>query len=104
MNFLNIIGFGIIDNGILVGGAILGFSLEDMINNSLCSLLCKSKYILKTRVKGLSGSLLGAGIGNALSDFMGGWCIGWQMAFGTFLGCMIIVILTLPIIFKLEIK
>lgn len=104
MNFLNIIGFGIIDNGILVGGAILGFSLEDLINRWLEALFKKSKYNLSTRIKGLSGSLLGAGIGNAVSDFLGGWCIGWQMAFGTFFGCMLIVLLSLPIIFKLEMK
>jgi hypothetical protein len=104
MNFLNIIGFGLIDNGILVGGAILGFSLEDLINRVLELWLEKSKYSLHTRVKGLSGSLLGAGLANAISDFLGGWCIGWQMAFGSFIGCMLIVILTLPIIFKLELK
>ena len=101
---LNIIGFGIIDNGILVGGAILGFSLEDLINRTLEISLEKSKYKLQTRVKGLSGSLLGAGMANAISDFLGGWCIGWQMAFGSFLGCMIVVILSLPIVFKLERK
>lgn len=96
--------FGTIDNGILVGGAILGFSLEDLINHWLESLFEKSKYKLQTRVKGLSGSLLGAGMANAISDFLGGWCIGWEMAFGSALGCLIIVLLTLPIIFKLEVK
>jgi len=101
---LNEIGFGLIDNGILVGGAILGFSLEDLINNWLFYLMRKKNYTLKTRVKGLSGSLLGAGLGNAVSDFFGGWCISWQMAFGTLIGCLLIVILTLPIIFKMEKK
>jgi len=101
---LNEIGFGLIDNGILVGGAIVGFSIEDLINNQLEYLLKKTKYRLRTRVKGLSGALLGAGIGNAISDFAGGWCVDWQMAFGTLIGCMLIVFITLPIIFKLEEK
>ncbi|MHA1738530.1 MAG: N-acetyl-anhydromuranmyl-L-alanine amidase [Candidatus Heimdallarchaeota archaeon] len=96
--------FGIVDNGILVGGAIIGFSIEDMINDYLAYLMKKKSYCIKTRVKGLSGSLLGAGIGNAISDFAGGWCVSWQMAFGTLIGCMLIVILTLPIIFKVEKK
>lgn len=101
---LHEIGFGLVDNGILVGGAIIGFSIEDIINNWLAYLLKKQNYTLKTRIKGLSGALLGAGIGNAISDFVGGWCISWQMAFGTFFGCMIIVLLTLPIIFKVGTK
>jgi len=98
------IAFGIVDNGILIGGAILGFSIEDLINNWLEHVLRNKQYKLTTRVKGLSGALLGAGIGNAVSDFFGGWCVGWQMAFGTFIGCMFVVILALPIIFKLEKK
>jgi len=101
---INEIGFGLIDNGILVGGAIIGFSLEDLLNKALEHALIKTKYKLSTRIKGLSGSLLGAGVGNAISDFLGGWCISWQMAFGTFIGCMLIVTLTLPIVFKLETK
>ena len=98
------IGFGAIDNGVLIGGAMLGFSLEDIINASLDTALSKTKYTITTRVKGLSSTLLGAGISNAVSDFMGGWCVSWQMAFGTFIGCMLIVFLCLPIIFKLEIR
>ena len=101
---INEIGFGLIDNGILIGGAIFGFSIEDLINAWLEKLMEKSFYKIQTRIKGLSGSLLGAGIGNAISDFMGGFCVSWQMAIGTWLGCMIIVIATLPIIFKLEKK
>ncbi len=100
----NEIGFGLIDNGILVAGAILGFSIEDFINSYLEKLLANKNYKLITRVKGLSGALLGAGIGNAISDFFGGWCVSWQMAFGTFIGCMLIVILALPIIFKIELR
>ena len=82
----------------------IGFSLEDVINNSLEKSLSKTNYKITTRVKGLSSTLLGAGISNAISDFMGGWCVSWQMAFGTLIGCMAIVVLCLPIIFKLEIR
>ena len=95
------IGFGIIDNGVLIGGAILGFSLEDIINLSLDKALCQTKYVISTRIKGLSSTLLGAGVSNAISDFLGGWCVSWQMAFGTFFGCMLVVIMGLPLIFKL---
>lgn len=98
------IGFGIIDNGVLIGGALIGFSLEDIINNYLNNLFKKTNYKLQTRVKGLSSTLLGAGISNGISDFLGGWCVSWQMAVGTFLGCMLIVVLCLPIIFKLSKK
>ena len=101
---LNEIGFGIIDNGILIGGAVIGFSLEDLINRGLKYLLRKKNCTLKTRIKGLSGTLLGAGIGNAISDFLGGWCIDWHMAFGTALGCMIVVIVMLPFVFKIGTK
>ena len=96
------IGFGLVDNGVLVGGAIIGFSMEDIINDWLNHLMKNTRYKIVTRVKGLSATLLGAGVGNAISDFLGGWCVGWQMAFGTLIGCMLIVLFCLPIIFKLK--
>lgn len=99
---INEIGFGLIDNGILIFGAIAGFSLEDLINKGMDYLLRKKNYTLVTRVKGLSGALLGAGVGNAISDFFGGWCVNWQMAFGSFIGCMLIVLIILPFVFKVE--
>ena len=101
---INEIGFGLIDNGILIGGAIIGFSIEDLISDGLSYILRKSNYILKMRFKGASSTLLGAGIGNAISDWLGGWCISSDMAFGTFFGCMLVVVASLPIIFKVEKK
>lgn len=95
------IGFGIIDNGVLIGGALIGFSLEDIINEKLEKCLKNTKYKIETRVKGLSSTLLGAGISNAISDFMGGWCVSVEMAFGTLIGCLLIVILFLPLVFRL---
>jgi len=96
---LGYIGFGIVDNGVLIGGAVAGFSLEDIINNVLDKL---PHYKIQTRVKGLSSTLLGAGISNAVSDLLGGFCVSWQLAFGTCLGCMIVVMACVPFIFKIE--
>lgn len=101
---INEIGFGIIDNSILVIGAILGFSTEDFINNWLEKIFKKSSYKIQTRIKGLSGSLLGAGIANAISDWFGGWCVSWQLAWGSFIGCLLIILFSFPIIFKIQKK
>ena len=90
------IGFGMIDNGVLVFGAIAGFSFEDLINDKI------SKFNIQTRIKGLSSSLLGAGIGNAISDFLGGFCVSPEMAIGSFTGCMLIVLIASPFIFQIK--
>ena len=49
--------FGIVDNGVMLIGAFFGLGLE--------------KYLPKNMQVGL-GAVLGAGLGNALSDFAGG--------------------------------
>ena len=49
--------FGIVDNAVMIAGAILGLSWE--------------RFMPKQLQNGLGG-VLGAGIGNAISDFMGG--------------------------------
>lgn len=95
------IGFGIVDNGVLILGAVLGFSFEDLINEGLARV---PRYLIQTRVKGLSSALLGAGIGNAISDFLGGFCISLSMAFGTLIGCLFVVVACFPFIFKVEPK
>jgi len=59
---------------------------------------------IKTRVKGLSSALLGGGIGNAISDFLGGFCVSPSMALGTFLGCLIVLLAFTPFIFKITLK
>jgi len=96
---LGFIGFGIVDNGVLIGGAVAGFSLEDIINTGLDKL---PYYRIQTRIKGLSSTLLGAGISNAISDLLGGFCVSWQLAFGTWLGCMIVVVACMPFIFTIS--
>jgi len=77
------ITFGIIDNGILLIGAVFGLSIE--------------RFLPKYFHKGW-GAVIGAGIGNAISDFCGG--IGERnlsLALGTFVGC-IIALLLIPIL------
>ena len=67
--------FGIVDNGIMILGAMCGLSLE--------------KHLPPSLQKGL-GAVVGAGLGNTLSDFLGGLS-SWNMelAFGTAIGCLI---------------
>ena len=75
--------FGIIDNGILIIGAVFGLSIE--------------KFLPKYFHYGW-GAIIGAGVGNAISDFCGG--VGEnniEFAFGAFLGCIVALIL-IPVI------
>jgi hypothetical protein len=78
--------FGIIDNLVMIIGAITGCELE--------------KYLPKRlQVKGV-GTVIGAGLGNALSDWLGGVGAGnWDMANGTALGC-IIALAFIPVILR----
>ena len=79
--------FGIVDNAVMIAGAILGLSWE--------------RFMPKQLQNGLGG-VLGAGIGNAISDFMGGAITAsWGLAFGTAFGC-IIGLLWIPIFLKLK--
>ena len=81
--------FGIIDNGIMIVGALFGLHLENLLPRSL--------------KRGL-GTVIGAGIGNAVSDFFGGIGEGdLQFATGTFIGCLIALIF-IPIFKKIIIK
>jgi len=67
--------FGIVDNGIMLMGALYGLHLE--------------KYLPRKFQVGM-GAVFGAGIGNAVSDFMGGAVTAsWVLAFGTGLGCLL---------------
>ena len=72
---IDFIIFGIVDNAIMILGAMTGLSVE--------------KYLPKAFQKGI-GTVMGAGIGNAVSDFMGGASTAsWDLAFGTAIGCII---------------
>lgn len=73
--FLEYIIFGIIDNLVMIIGAMTGCELEN--------------YLPSRFQKGL-GTVVGAGLGNALSDWLGGAGSGnLLMANGTALGCII---------------
>ena len=84
MHFFDVIIFGIIDNGVLIIGALFGLSIE--------------KYLPKYFHKGI-GTVFGAGIGNAVSDFLGGVPIAIDFAWGTFVGC-ITTLIFIPIFFN----
>jgi hypothetical protein len=72
---LEFIIFGIIDNLVMIIGAMTGCEVE--------------KYLPKQFQNGL-GTVVGAGLGNATSDWLGGAGAGnLAMANGTALGCII---------------
>jgi L-aminopeptidase/D-esterase-like protein len=76
---IDFIIFGIVDNAIMILGAMTGLSIE--------------KYLPK---------VIGAGIGNAVSDFMGGaTTASWELAFGTAFGC-IIGLVFIPLFKKIQ--
>ena len=79
--------FGIIDNLVMIIGAMTGYEVE--------------KYLPSRFQKGL-GAVIGAGIGNATSDWLGGVGAGnFLMANGTALGCML-ALLFIPVILFLQ--
>ena len=84
---LEFIVFGIIDNLVMIVGAMTGYEVE--------------KYLPSRFQKGL-GTVIGAGLGNATSDWLGGVIAGnLGLANGTALGC-IIGLLFIPIILFIQ--
>jgi hypothetical protein len=85
--FYDFVIFGIVDNGVMLIGAFFGLGLE--------------KYLPSKLQVGL-GAVIGAGIGNAVSDFTGGLASGnIVLAIGTGLGCLIELV-TIPLLYKLQ--
>ena len=81
--FIEYIVYGIVDNFVLILGAFFGLEVEKII---------PKKY----RV-GL-GAVVGAGLGNAASDFLGGiTTASVDLAVGTSLGCIIALVL-IPVV------
>ena len=74
--------FGLIDNGVLLLGAVFGLEVERW---------------LPGRLRSGAGAVIGAGIGNTVSDFLAGLPIGWEFASGTGLGCLL-ALLALPLL------
>ncbi|TRZ81777.1 N-acetyl-anhydromuranmyl-L-alanine amidase [bacterium] len=74
--WLDYIVFGLVDNGVVILGGVLGISIEAM---------------LPQRFKmGLLLPVIACGISNSVSDWMGGMASGnWRLAFGTFIGCIL---------------
>ena len=72
---LDFIIYGIVDNGVMIVGAMTGYELE--------------RYLPKKLQKGL-GAVVGAGLGNTTSDFLGGLsAMNLELATGTAFGCII---------------
>ena len=72
--------FGIVDNAVMLAGALFGVSLEKKLPKKLQS--------------GFLGATLGAGIGNAFSDFLGGLgATNLELAFGSAVGCLLALII-----------
>ena len=68
--------FGIIDNAVMLTGAIFGISIE--------------KKFPKKLQTGFLGATLGAGLGNTFSDFLGGiGATNMELAFGSAIGCLL---------------
>ena len=83
--------FGIVDNAVMLAGALFGVSLEKKLPKKLQS--------------GFLGATLGAGIGNAFSDFLGGLgATNIELALGSGLGCLIsLVIIPIYLTIKREV-
>tara|TARA_Y100000034_G_C6843571_1_gene381924 strand:- start:677 stop:973 length:297 start_codon:yes stop_codon:yes gene_type:complete len=84
--------FGIVDNAVMLSSALFGVSIEKKLPKKLQS--------------GFLGATLGAGIGNAFSDFLGGLgATNIELALGSGLGCLIaLVILPVYLAIKKEVK
>ena len=74
--FIEYVIFGIVDNLVMILGAFTGIEVE--------------KYLPKLFQLGPLMPIAGAGIGNSVSDTLGGLAsLNLSLAFGTGLGCLI---------------
>ncbi len=78
--------FGLIDNAVLILGAYTGLEAE---------------RFLPFQTVGI-GAVIGAGIGNAVSDLLGGLAVDPTFAIGTFAGC-ILGLVAIPIFERIKV-
>ena len=78
MFFIDGIIFGIIDNGVMILGALFGLGVE--------------RYLPSYFQRGV-GTVFGAGIANGVSDWLGGVAVSMSFAWGALLGCLVALIL-----------
>ena len=72
--------FGIIDNAVMLSGALFGISVE--------------KRFPKKLQNGFLGATVGAGLGNTFSDFLGGLgATNMELAFWSAIGCILALII-----------
>ena len=90
--YIEYIIFGIIDNAVMLTGALFGVSFE--------------KKLPKKLQTGFMGATIGAGLGNAFSDFLGGLgATNLELALGSGLGCLIsLLIIPIYLTIKSEVK
>ena len=83
--------FGIVDNAVMIIGALTGKEIEN--------------FLPKRFQKG-TGAVIGAGLGNAVSDFMGGISSGnLDLAVFTAVGCLIgLVVIPIVLVGKARFK
>ena len=87
IEYLDYFVFGVVDNSVLILGALFGLSVERLL----------PVWLQQGR-----SAVLGAGIGNAVSDWLGGAStLNWPLAWGTFFGC-IAVLVFVPLYFWLR--
>jgi hypothetical protein len=75
-DFVKFVKFGVVDNGLLVIFALAGASADKWIANKL-------------NIPRGWGPVIGAGVGNAVSDFAAGLSDGFKPALGVTLGCLL---------------
>ncbi len=79
--------FGLVDNAVMLIGAFTGLSVE---------------RLLPARLRSGLGAVVGAGLGNAVSDFMGGIaCSNASLAWGSLIGCLLALGL-IPVLARLQ--
>jgi uncharacterized membrane protein YeaQ/YmgE (transglycosylase-associated protein family) len=86
---LDFIIFGFVDNAVMIGGAFTGVAVE--------------KYLPARFQLGALMPIVGAGIGNSISDMFGGFvAMNVPLAIGSFIGCTLALVL-IPL-FNLKFK